>query len=98
MPIAGMREGDVIDERIAADQPEKQPRAGPAFAQSASQPPQGQYRRRQKHEILNRRYRGNLSWPGAPGPLIHKSPSAEARKPQAIFANDRGSLAPTLVC
>src|SRR5437773_5473934 len=93
MAIAGMREGDVIDERIAEDQPEKQPRAGTAFAQSASQPPQGQYRRGQKHKILNRWSRGNLRWPGTSGPIINKSLYAESRKPKVILEDERDCLA-----
>src|ERR1700751_4025255 len=95
MAIASMREGDVIDEGIAEDQPEKQPRPGKAFAQSAGQPPQGQYRRGQKHQVLDRRYRGNLCWPGTSGPIINEPLHAEAREARVIFANERACLALT---
>src|SRR5205823_3467152 len=94
MTIAGMRKGDVINEWIAEDQPEKQPRAGTVFAQSASQPPQGQYRKKQNHDIAKRRWRGILCGRGASAKIINKSLQAAAQKHKVIVANERDCPGP----
>src|SRR5271165_629487 len=54
MAIAQDRVHAVVDRRVKQDQPEQQPGARPALAQSAAESPEHQNRRGQKQRVLRR--------------------------------------------